>query len=161
MAEAGTAASSPSSHHSSVNLSNRCILRIITSSPMVTMISKANPNQPNTIALVPTPLLTLPFPKSCATCAAATDAVCCQSTETRTKMEEMKMRARATWETGREGKGLMSMSEPVRASCSSCQPGKVAKRRKVMKARTMAMMLWDHCQRGGRVEGMVRGTHRR
>ncbi len=56
-------------------------------------------------------------------------------------MEAMKIRASATWETGREGKGLMSMSEPVRASRSSCQPGKVARRRKVMKARIMATML--------------------
>jgi hypothetical protein len=53
----------------------------------------------------------------------------------------MKIKARATCETGREGKGLMSMSEPVRASRSSCQPGKVARRRKVTKARIMATML--------------------
>ena len=52
------------------------------------------------------------------------------------------MSASATCETGREGKGLMSMSEPVRASRSSCQPGKVARRRKVMKARMIATMLW-------------------
>lgn len=117
------------------------MLKIITSRPTVTMMSSAKPNQPNTIALVPTPLLTLPFPKSCVICAAATDAVCCHRTLTRTKMEAMKMRARATCETGREGKGLMSMSLPVRASCSSCQPGKVARRRKVTKARTMATML--------------------
>ena len=117
------------------------MLKIMTSNPTVTMISKLNPNQPNTIAVVPTPLLTDPFPKSCAICAAATDAVCCHSTLTRTKIEAMKIRARATWETGREGKGLMSISEPVWASCSSCQPGKVARSRKVMKARTMATML--------------------
>ena len=49
------------------------------------------------------------------------------------------MRARATWETGREGKGLTSFSAPM--SGSSCQPGKVARRMKVMKARTMATML--------------------
>lgn len=82
-------------------------------------------------------------------------------------MLEMKMRARATWETGREGKGLMSMSEPVRASCSSCQPGKVARRRKTMKARTMATMLEEKqgvsghqrgfasLARGGRENGIV------
>ncbi len=119
----------------------------MTKSPIVTIINNANPNHPNTIALVPTPLLTLPFPKSCATCAAATDAVCCQRTLTSTKMEEMKMRARAACETGREGKGLMSTSEPVRASRSSCQPGKVASMRKTTKARTMATMLETHtCQ---------------
>lgn len=37
----------------------------------------------------------------------------------------------------------MSMSEPVRASRSSCQPGKVARRRKVTKARMMATILWE------------------
>lgn len=68
----------------------------MTSKPTVTMMSSEKPNQPKTIALVPTPLLTDPFPKSWATCAAATEAVCCHSTETRTKIEEMKMRARAT-----------------------------------------------------------------
>lgn len=108
---------------------------------MVTIISKLNPNHPSTIAAVPTPLFTLPFPKSCATCAAATELVCCHSTLTSTKMEATKMRASATWDTGREGKGLMSTSLPVRASCSSCQPGKVARRRMTMKARTMPTML--------------------
>lgn len=58
-------------------------------------------------------------------------------------MDAMKMSASATCETGREGKGLMSMSEPVRASRSSCQPGKVARRRKVTKARMMATILWE------------------
>lgn len=127
--------------HSSVKRSSKWMLKIITSSPMVTMMNRAKANQPSTIALVPTPLRTLPFPKSWAICAAATDAVCCHSTDTRTKIEAMKMRARATCETGREGKGLMSMSEPVRASRSSCQPGKVARRRKVTKARMIATML--------------------
>lgn len=117
------------------------MLKIITSNPTVTMMSNAKPNQPNTIALVPTPLFTLPFPKSCATCAAATEAVCCHNTLTRTNTDAVKMIASAICVTGREGKGLMSMSEPVRASRSSCQPGKVARRTKVMKARTMATML--------------------
>lgn len=132
----------PFSHlYSSVNLSSKCMLKIMTSSPIVTRIKRANENHPSTIAAVPTPLLTLPFPKSCAICAAATDAVCCHNTETSTKMEAMKMSASATCDTGREGNGLMSMSDPVLASCSSCHPGKVARRRKVMNARTMATML--------------------
>lgn len=125
---------------SSVNRSSNCILRIMTSNPMVTIISSANPNHPNIIAEVPTPDLTLPFPRSCAIVLAATDAVCCHSTETRTKTEAIKIRASATCETGREGKGLTSLSEP-RSSVSSCQPGKVARRRKVTKARTMATIL--------------------
>jgi hypothetical protein len=33
------------------------------------------------------------------------------------------------------------MSLPVEALCSSCQPGNVARRRKVTKARMMAMIL--------------------
>ena len=72
------------------------MLRIMTSNPMVTMMSSTKPNQPRTMADVPTPDLTLPLPRSCTIVAAATEAVCCHKTETRTKMEEMKMRARAT-----------------------------------------------------------------
>ena len=82
--------------HSSVNLSSKCMLNIITSNPIVTTISSAKPNQPSTIAEVPTPLLTLPLPKSCAICAAATEAVCCHSTLTSTKIEAMKISASAT-----------------------------------------------------------------
>ena len=69
------------------------MLKIMTSSPIVTTINKANPNQPSTMAVVPTPLSTLPLPRSCAIIEAATDAVCCQRTETRMKMEETKMMA--------------------------------------------------------------------
>lgn len=107
---------------------------------MVTMINSVKLNQPITMALVPTPLLTLPFPKSWAMTLAATEAVCCQRTDTSTKMEAMKMMARDTWLTGRLGKGLTSRSDPSESS-SSCQPGKVARRRKQMKAKMMAMML--------------------
>lgn len=117
------------------------MLKIITSKPIVTIISSTKPNQPSTIALVPTPLLTEPLPRSCAMVAAATEAVCCHSTLTRTKMEAMKMSASATCDTGREGNGFTSTSEPVRRSRSSCHPGKVASRMKVMKARMMATML--------------------
>jgi hypothetical protein len=83
-------------HHSSVNRSSKLILNIITNNPIVTIINNANPNQPSIIADVPTPLFTLPFPKSCAIVLAATDAVCCHSTDTSTKTEAMKMRASAT-----------------------------------------------------------------
>jgi hypothetical protein len=43
---------------------------------------------------------------------AATDAVCCHKTDTSTKIEAMKMIANAIWETGLEGNGLTSRSEP-------------------------------------------------
>lgn len=116
------------------------ILNIMTNRPIVTIISNVNENQPSTIALVPTPDLTAPLPKSSAIVLAATDAVCCHNTDTSTKMEAMKMMARATCDTGREGKGFTSRSEPTLSS-SSCQPGKVARRRKQTKAKMMAMML--------------------
>lgn len=116
------------------------MLRIITSKPIVTIMSSVNENQPMTMALVPTPLLTEPLPKSCAIIDAATEAVCCHRTDTRIKMDEMKMMEMAICETGRDGKGLTSRSEPSELS-SSCQPGKVAKRRRQRKAKMMAMML--------------------
>ena len=126
--------------HSSVNLSNKLMLNIMTNRPMVTIIKSVNPNQPNIIAVDPTPLLTLPFPRSWAIVLAATEAVCCHNTETSTKIEATKMRARATCETGRDGKGRTSASEP-RSSTSSCQPGKVARRMKQINAKMMAMIL--------------------
>lgn len=104
------------------------------------MMSSVNENQPITMALVPTPLLTDPLPKSWAMTDAATDAVCCHRTETRTKIEAIKMMARATCETAREGKGLTSRSDPSESS-SSCQPGKVASKRRHRKAKMMAMIL--------------------
>lgn len=116
------------------------ILRIITSNPIVTMMSSVKLNQPMTMAEVPTPDNTLPFPKSWAMMLAATDAVCCHSTDTSTKMEAMKMMASAIWLTGRLGKGLTSRSEPSLSS-SSCQPGNVARSSRQMKAKMMAMIL--------------------
>lgn len=116
------------------------MLSIMTSKPIVTMIRRVNPNQPSTMAVVPTPLLTLPLPRSRATILAATEAVCCHSTDTSTKIDAMKMMARADCDTAREGNGLTSLSEP-RSSDSSCHPGKVASKMRQMKAKMTAMML--------------------
>lgn len=121
--------------------SSTCILKIMTSMPMVTMMSSVKLNQPMTMALDPTPDSTLPLAMSWAMMLAATEAVCCHRTDTSTKMEAMKMMASATWLTGREGIGLTSSSEPSLSS-SSCQPGKVARRRRQMKAKMIAMMLF-------------------
>jgi hypothetical protein len=107
---------------------------------MVTTINNAKLNQPSTIAVVPTPLRTLPFPKSWAIMEAATDAVCCQRTETSTNIDAMNMMARAICDTGREGNGLTSLSLPA-ASSSSCHPGKVARSRRHMNANMIAMIL--------------------
>lgn len=125
---------------SSVNLSNMLILIIMTKSPIVTIMSNANPNQPNIIAVAPTPLWTLPLPRSWAMVLAATEAVCCHSTDTRTNTDAMNIRARATCETGREGKGWIACWEPL-SSTSSCQPGKVARMRKQKNARIIATIL--------------------
>lgn len=95
-------------YSSSVILVIRRILKIINSKPTVTITSRTKPNQPSTIAEAPTPLFTLPLPMSWAIVLAATDAVCCQRTDTRTNTEATKMRASAAWETAREGKGLTS-----------------------------------------------------
>jgi hypothetical protein len=127
------------------------MLNIITSSPSVTTTNNPNPNHPNIIAVVPTPLFTLPFPRSCTIVDAATAAVCCHMMLTRTKTEEINIVARATWETGREGKGLTSVSEPEE-DVSVCQPGNVARRRKVRKARTIATILERHDQYESRGE---------
>lgn len=123
------------------NVSLRTLmLKIMTNSPIVTMISNAKLNQPSTMAVVPTPLRTLPFPKSWAMIEAATDAVCCHRTETSTNIDEMKIIARAICETGLEGNGLTSRSLPSLSS-SSCHPGKVASKSKQMNAKIMAIML--------------------
>ena len=125
---------------SSVNWSSKEILNIMTNRPRVTTTNRPNPNHPNTMAVVPIPLLILPLPKSWTIVLAATAAVCCHITDTNTKTEAMNIVANATCETGRDGNGLTSRSEPS-AETSSCHPGKVARRRKVRKASTIAMML--------------------
>lgn len=125
---------------SSVNSRSRLMLRIMTSSPIVTTTRNPKPNQPSTIAEVPTPLLTLPLPMSCAIVLAATEAVCCHNTDTRTNTEDTKISARAACDTGREGNGFTSRSEPV-ASVSSCHPGNVASKMKQKKASMIATIL--------------------
>jgi hypothetical protein len=126
------------------------------------MISSVKLNQPMTMALVPTPLSTLPLPKSCAMMLAATEAVCCHRTLTRMKMLAMKMMARAIWLTGLDGNGLTSRSDPSESS-SSCHPGKVARRRRQMKAKMIAMILYTQktlCQHTTLPHNNIRGVER-
>lgn len=126
-------------------------------------MKKAKPNQPRSMADVPTPLFTLPFPRSCAIVLAATDAVCCQRTDTRMKTDATKISARATCDTGRDGNGFTSMSEPCWLS-SSCQPGKVARRRKERNAKINATMLSAQNQSmppHSLTGGIERNTHMR
>ena len=107
---------------------------------MVTMMRRVKENQPRTMALEPMPDMTLPLPKSWAMMEAATEAVCCHSTDTSTNTEAMKMIDSAICDTGRLGNGLISRSDPS-VSSSSCHPGNVASSRKHMKAKIMAIML--------------------
>ena len=127
-------------HSSSVISLTTLYARMKLKRPIVTRTSRPKANQPRTIEDEPTPLRMLPLPKSCATVLAATEAVCCQSTDTRTKTEAMKMRASATCETAREGTGLTSFSEPD-SSISSCHPGNVARRTKQKNERITATIL--------------------
>jgi hypothetical protein len=89
---------------------------------------------------------------SCAIVVAATDAVCCHRTDTSTKTDATKMSAKAVWDTGREGNGLTSRSEPEE-SISSCQPGNVARRIKQRKARMTATIL-DESANAARTDGV-------
>lgn len=66
------------------------------------------------------------------------DTMCCQNIDENAMIDETNMSKSATCETGREGKGLTSLSLPV-SSISSCQPGKVASKRNVTAAQGSAM----------------------
>lgn len=118
--------------------SNHEMLIIIISMPIVVINNRANPNQPSTIADAPTPLLTLPFPKSCVMVLAATEAVCCHSTVTSIKTVATKQSARQTWLRARDGTRL-NCSIPCVSS--ACQPGKVSKRRRAKNASIRATIL--------------------
>ena len=85
---------------------------------MVTMMSNVKLNQPSTMALVPTPDMTLPLPKSWAITEAATEAVCCHSTETRTKMEATK---RATTMSSTSAVGTITRNDEVSEDPKSSQ----------------------------------------
>lgn len=71
---------------------------------------------------------------------AATAAVCCHITDTSTKTEAMKIVANATCDTGLDGKGLTSCSDPS-DPVDVCHPGNVASSRNVRKASTIATMM--------------------
>lgn len=62
---------------------------------------------------------------------AADAATCCHRTDTRLQSDAMLSAQAAANETFLEGKGLMSMTEPVLESCSSPQLGKVPSKQKV------------------------------
>ncbi len=125
------------------------MLNIMTSRPMVTMMRRVKLNQPMTIALVPTPDKTLPLAR-----VLGYDAGCYRGRVLPQHRDEDEDAGdeddgQATCDTGRDGNGLTSRSEPSLSS-SSCHPGKVARRRRQMKAKMMAIMLHDLVSRSAR-----------
>ena len=103
---------------------------IIVNKPMNPKPIIINPSHDSTIAAVP--ILTVVVASSMKgrrIGSMLTAATCCHMLDTSVKIEEKKQKNAATCETGRDGNGLISISLPVRASCSSCQPGKVEIRR--------------------------------
>ena len=109
----------------------------MTRRPIVTIISSANPNHPNTIAVTPTPVSTLPFPMVSAIVAAATLAVCCQSTLTSTKIAATNMMASEICETARLGRRRTLGP----SGYSSSYPGNVASSNSTTVAKMIATMI--------------------
>lgn len=85
---------------------------------------------------------------------AATLAMCCQKLARMAMSADINEQAKATWETGLEGKGLTSLSLPSDSS-SSCQPGKVARSTNVIRAKEMLIKLSAQGQQGLYVSGHV------
>lgn len=109
----------------------------MSSSPRATIMVRQKLIQPIAIAPAPTSVLTLPTFALSAIAAAPTAPTCCQRLATSNSTLPTNVHARAIWDTGIEGKGLTSLSDPVIWFLSSCQPGKVARRRMQIKTRTM------------------------
>jgi hypothetical protein len=128
--------------HSSVSPSNRRMLSAMTTMPSKATTVKANDNQTSAMDAVPISPTTL-FPCTVVEMMATTDAAatCCHSAEIIKSSEAVPSAHMTALVTGREGNGLMSMSEPVRASRSSCHPGKLANPRKPKAVRARAPIL--------------------
>lgn len=91
-----------------------------------TTVLSTKTSHPRDIATAPTVAFRCPLVAASTTNAAAAPAICCHSAATKEKREAMIEHHTATWLTGLDGNALMSMSEPVLASCSSCQFGNIA-----------------------------------
>lgn len=107
---------------------------------MATLPISPTANHPSTIAAVPTCPETAPYVSVSAIDAVELLFICCQSTETKTNPNERLIIPKATCETGREGNGFTSTSDPP-SFISECHPGNVDRSRKHPKARTIAIYL--------------------
>ena len=104
---------------------------------MVTIIKRAKPNHPSTMAETPTPVDIDPLPKFPAIVDAATLAVCCHKTETSTNIDATNMMARHIWLM--KVLGSLLRGGPSAASCS--YTGKDARRTRTRAERMIDMIL--------------------
>ena len=122
--------------------------------PMAEMARHPKPTHPKAIAGAPTLLLMVPYPISCIVVATATEAVCCQTVDTKANRLAATVAARAICACVRAGKGFTSLisssssstpsysTPPSSVVRSSCQPGKVARIAMAMTAKAMTTILY-------------------
>ena len=123
------------------------------------MVRHPKPTHPKAIADAPTLLLMVPYPISCIVVATATEAVCCQTIDTKANKLAATIATRATCACVRLGNSFTSLNstsssstppystppcstEPSLKFRSSCQPGKVARIAMAMTAKAMATILY-------------------
>lgn len=111
-------------------------------SPTVTTDNKKKDPQTRPAAAGPTEVsMSLKIVNSCVVVLTALAEKCCQKAVMTVKTVATKLNASAVCEIDRLGKGLTSMSEPVTASSSECQPGKVARTPNAINSRIAATIL--------------------
>ena len=123
------------------------------------MTRHPKPTHPKPIVDAPTLLLMVPYPISCIVVATATEAVCCQTVDTKANTLAATVAARAICACVRAGKGFISKistsssstplystpsysTPPSSVVRSSCQPGKVARIAMAMTAKAMTTILY-------------------
>lgn len=133
---------------------NRIRVKILVRMPRAEMARNPKPTHAKAIADAPTLLLMVPYPISCIVVATATDAVCCQTVDTKANRLAATVAARAICTCVCAGKGFIctlstsSSSTPPYSTPSSsvvrslCQPGNVARIAMAMTAKAMATILY-------------------
>lgn len=115
--------------------------------PMTGIITNVTAIHPKAIAALPVWVIVRPYVRCRVTVDAVLAPTCCQNADTQPKAHPSPRAANATIDTGRDGKGFTSRTESS-SSSSSCHPGNVARRRKVMNVNMIAMILGAGQQSG-------------
>lgn len=123
--------------------SSTMMLIIMVTNPAAASESKPNATHANAAATPPTRAFTSECVTPSTVAAMITAAVCCQSTPTKDSSEEKMRQAQASCIMGLLGNFLTSMSEPVRSSVPSTQPGKVDIRIDATSTSAIAVSLVD------------------